>query len=232
MLRHRFIYDDQMKGRFDQEAELLGNLLHPNIISLRDHFLAYRTRFLVLDLCDGSDLFHVLQVHGPLGEEQVRAALGQVAKGLLYAHQAGVIHRDLKPGNVLVDRQGTVKLTDFGLSRLLASEVLDGKAVGTPSYMPPEQFQSSDAGPSCDWYALGCLICEMLTGKILFQGRNWMEIFDRKRRKIPTPIWPEIDASAELRKIVHESLQPRSEDRRMDLEAISQWAEPLTDLFA
>lgn len=231
MLRHRFIYDDQMQSRFDQEAKLLAGLLHPNIVSLRDHFLAYRTRFLVLDLCDGSDLFRVLMTQGPLDEGIVRAVLGQIAEGLLYAHESGVIHRDLKPGNVLVDRSGQVKLTDFGLSKLLESEVLDGKAVGTPAYMPPEQFRSEGVGPACDWYSLGCLICEMLTGNILFTGRSWMEMFELKRRKKPSDDWPEIKTSGELRAIIHGALEPSARDRKLDLESISRWAEKVEGLF-
>jgi CRP-like cAMP-binding protein len=231
MLRHRFIYDDHMQSRFDQEAKLLENLRHANIVSLRDHFLAYRTRFLVLDLCDGSDLFRVLAAKGPLDEGLVRAILGQIAEGLLYAHESGVIHRDLKPGNVLVDRRGQVKLTDFGLSKLLESEVLEGKAVGTPAYMPPEQFQSESVGHECDWYSLGCLICEMLTGNILFQGRNWMEMFELKRNKKPSYDWPEIDSSSELRAIIHGALQPKVRDRTLDLEVISRWADNVEGLF-
>ncbi len=231
MLRHRFIYDDQMLSRFDQEARLLEDLIHPNIVSFRDHFLAYRTRFLVLDLCDGSDLFRVLRVRGPLDEETVRAILGQIAEGLLYAHDSGVIHRDLKPGNVLVDRSGQVRLTDFGLSKLLESEVLEGKAVGTPSYMPPEQFRSENVGRECDWYALGCLICEMLTANILFFGGNWMEMFEVKSRKKPSAQWPNVKCSRELRKVIHGALQPKVRDRNVDLEAISRWAENVGGLF-
>ncbi len=231
MLRHCFIYDDQMKGRFDQEADLLGNLEHPNVISIRHHFLAYRTRFLVLDLCDGADLFHVLMARGPLDEPTARAILGQIARGLLYAHESGVIHRDLKPGNVLVDRQGQVKLTDFGLSKLIKSEVKEGKAVGTPAYMPPEQFRNDNAGPACDWYALGCLACELLTGEILFDGRNWMELFNRKRKQFPSADWPDIDASEELKRIIRDSLQPKVGQRRMNLTLISSWARPVDGLF-
>jgi CRP-like cAMP-binding protein len=232
MLRHRFIYDDQMLGRFDQEARLLEDLRHPNIVSLRGHFLAYRTRFLVLDLCDGSDLYRLLRIRGPLDESTVRAIVGQIAEGLLYAHHSGVIHRDLKPGNVLVGRDGQIKLTDFGLSRLLASDVPEGKAVGTPSYMPPEQFRTESVGPECDWYALGCLICEMLTGNILFVGRNWMEMFTLKQRMQPGEHWPEVKTSGELRSIIQGALQPSVRDRWLDLEAISRWAANVADLFA
>jgi tRNA A-37 threonylcarbamoyl transferase component Bud32 len=232
MLRHRFIYDDQMKGRFDQEAELLADLLHPNIISFREHFLAYRTRFLVLDLCDGSDLLRVLQLHGPMDEATTRAILGQIALGLQYAHQAGVIHRDLKPGNVLVDRRGRIRITDFGLSKLLQSESPDQKAVGTPAYMPPEQFRSDEATASCDWYALGCLAYEMLSGKILFDGSNWMEILDMKRHRVPSATWPEIEASDELRRVIAGALEPLAAKRHLDLDVISEWAEPVGGLFS
>jgi tRNA A-37 threonylcarbamoyl transferase component Bud32 len=231
MLRHRFIYDDHIQGRFDQEARLLEDLLHPNIVSLRHHFLAYRTRFLVLDLCDGADLFRLLRVRGPLDEEIVRAILGQVAEGVLYLHDSGVIHRDLKPGNVLVDRSGRVRLTDFGLSKLLESEVPEGKAVGTPSYMPPEQFRTADVGPPCDWYAIGCLTFEMLTARMLFAAATWTEMFDVKRRSRPSDRWPVVDASPELCKIIRGALEPKAKDRRLDLEAISRWAANVDRLF-
>ena len=231
MLRHRFIYDDEMASRFDQEADLLRSLRHPNIVSFRDHFLAYRTRFLVLDLCDGADLFRVLRVHGPFKEPQVRAILGQIAEGLQCAHVAGVIHRDLKPGNVLVDRNGRIRLTDFGLSKLIESDVTDGKAVGTPSYMPFEQFQSEKIGPQVDWYSLGCLACELLTGNLLFKAPSWREMMLLKMRSDPSETWPEIDVSDGLRNVIHGMLQPRVVQRTCDLAKISRWSETLDGLF-
>ncbi|MCG8652128.1 MAG: protein kinase [Pirellulales bacterium] len=231
MLRHRFIYDDQVQSRFDQEADLLGNLRHPNIISLREHFLAYRTRFLVLDYCDGADLFHLLRTGGRLDEKTTRAILGQVAQGLWYAHQSGVIHRDLKPSNVLVDRQGGAKLTDFGLSKLIKSDVADDKAVGTPAYMPPEQFRGEEVGPPCDWYALGCLAYEMLTGKILFRGRGWLELCDEKRAMYPSDHWPLLEASDEMIGMIRGALHPNPRKRKLDLERICGWARPVPELF-
>lgn len=231
MLRHRFIYDDVIQSRFDLEAELLGGLRHPNVVSFRDHFLAYRTRFLVLDLCDGSDLFRLVRKRGPLDETTVRAILGQIAKGLLYAHQSGVVHRDLKPGNVLVDRNGQVRLADFGLSKLIESEVSENKAVGTPSYMPPEQFSGGHVGPEGDWYALGCLACEMLSGRILFVRGSWAELSERKRHQAPSDDWPKINASSDIRELIHGALQPNIEKRQVDLEAISEWADKVEGLF-
>ena len=231
MLRHRFIYDEQMIGRFDQEAGLLRDLIHPNIVSFREHFLAFRTRFLVLDLCDGADLFRVLHKHGSFDEATTRAVLGQIARGLMYAHDCGVVHRDLKPGNVLVDRCGDVKLTDFGLSKLIESEVIEGRAVGTPSYMPPEQFRQSDVGKPCDWYALGCLAYEMMSGEILFIGKNWSDIYETKRRLVPNQHWPLLDASEELKAVIRGALHPRAALRTIDLEKMADWAEPVGHLF-
>ncbi len=225
MLRHRFIYDDTMQNRFDQEASLLARLRHDNVVSYQENFVAYRTRFLVLDLCDGADLFQLLRKHGPLNESATRSILGQIAKGLQYAHQAGVIHRDLKPGNVLVDRKGVVKLTDFGLSKLLESEVPAGKAVGTPAYMPPEQFRSENVGPASDWYALGCLACEMLTGRILFRGSDWRNLYEQKLLSKTSSQWPPITVSPELRAVIVGLLAQQPEDRVFDYESVIGWAD-------
>jgi serine/threonine protein kinase len=161
----------------------------------------------------------------------VRAIVGQIAQGLLYAHSRGVVHRDLKPGNVLVDRSGQVQLTDFGLSRLLESEVLEGKAVGTPTYMPPEQFQTDRVGPECDWYALGCLTCEMLTSRILFMPRKWLELYEVKRAMKPSEHWPNVPASGELREVINGCLEPNPGDRHVDLKRLSAWANPVPWLF-
>ncbi|MDG2223940.1 MAG: protein kinase [Rubripirellula sp.] len=231
MLRHRFIYDDQVQNRFAQEASLLEDLVHPNIVRFREHFVAFRTRFLVLDLCDGSDLHHLLRKGGPMDEPTARAILGQIADGLRYAHDNRVIHRDLKPGNVLVGRDGRIQLTDFGLSKLIESETLEGKAVGTPAYMPPEQFRTSKVGPACDWYAMGCLAYEMMTGQILFNGQNWMEMFERKKNFQPSEQWLKLNCSHELKELIQGALEPDEAKRRLDLDTIADWAEEVTGLF-
>ncbi|MCP4889265.1 protein kinase [Rubripirellula sp.] len=231
MLRHRFIYDDQVQNRFGQEASLLEGLVHPNIVRFREHFVAFRTRFLVLDLCDGSDLFGLLRSEGPMAEPMSRAILGQIAEGLLYAHRHGVIHRDLKPGNVLVGRDGRIQLTDFGLSKLIESETAEAKAVGTPAYMPPEQFRPSQVGPACDWYAMGCLAYEMLTAEILFNGQNWMKMFERKKNFKPSEHLLKLNCSDELKNVIQGALEPNEADRSLDLEVISSWADQAEGLF-
>ncbi len=234
MLRHRFIYDEKMQHRFEQEAQLLSSLEHPNIIRLRSHFVAYRTRFLVLDLCDGADLYRLLHSHGSFAAETSKSILGQIAAGLLEAHQRSIVHYDLKPGNILVDRDGRVRITDFGLSRLLEAEGFDAKAAGTPAYMPPEQFRADEPICESDWYAFGCLAYELVTGDPLFYGSDWAKLYDRKVAAVPNDQWPTLDAvdDDELANVICQCIQPSVQQRKLDLVELSRWAKNVPELFA
>jgi serine/threonine protein kinase len=229
MLRHRFIYSPRVVSRFDQEAELLRQLEHPNIVSLEGHFVAYRTRFIVLRLYDGADLRKVLRQRGALGESTARGVLGQIAAGLRHAHAEGVLHLDLKPANILIDKHGRVAITDFGLSRLIESDGCDQEVVGTPVYMPPEQFMMSDIGPHCDWYSLGCIACELLSGEPLFQAEKPSLLLNDKFRR-PSSDWPPVQASEEFRLHLKTALQPLADHRDLDLDEIASWARPVPEL--
>lgn len=231
MLRHRFIYSPQVVSRFEQEVDFLAGLNHPNVVSMRGHFIAYKTRFIVLDLYDGMDLRRWLREHGPLDETVAKGILGQIADGLRYAHRQGVLHLDLKPANVLINRQGEIAITDFGLSKLMESDGCDSEAVGTPLYMPPEQFTMTDVGPHCDHYAFGCIAYELLTAENPFLGAgDDVDLFQRKER-VPNSKWPTLDASSEYRKLVRGSLQPSISKRKLDLDAIASWSRPVPELF-
>jgi CRP-like cAMP-binding protein len=229
MLRHRFIYSPQVVSHFDQEVALLRQLDHPNVVALREHFIAYRTRFIVLELYDGADLRTVIRDHGPLSESVVRRVLGQVAAGLMYAHEQGITHLDLKPANLLINRQGRIAITDFGLSRLIETDGCDREVVGTPIYMPPEQFMMANIGPHCDWYSFGCVACELLNGKPLFDSPDSPGFLDEKFRS-PSSTWPAIDASDELCDHLRSALEPISEDRRVDLKQIAAWSDLVPEL--
>lgn len=231
MLRHRFISDSRALSRFDFEVDLLSKLCHENVVQMHGHFVAYRTRFLVLDLCDGADLKRTLAAHGPMAESTVKAVLGQIASGLRYAHANGALHLDLKPANVLVDRRGNVSITDFGLGRLIKSDGCDESVAGTPAYMSPEQFKAVDVGPACDWYSLGCLGYELLTGKLLFPDQDLAQMFNRKHF-LPEEIWPAHDIGEELRVALHSALEPMVEYRDFDLEQVASWAKPVPELGA
>ena len=229
MLRHRFIYSPQIVSRFDQEAELLSQLEHPNIVSLQDHFVAYRTRFIVLDLYDGADLREVLRRNGPLSEAMAKGVLGQIAAGLRYAHQRGIVHLDLKPANVLLNQQGHVAITDFGLSQLVASDGCDQEIAGTPLYMPPEQFSNTDLGVHCDWYSFACLAYELLSGERLFQGGDVSELMDQKLQ-VPSSSWPTMNASDTFRRHIAGALHPLADHRTLDLKEIASWAHVAPEL--
>jgi CRP-like cAMP-binding protein len=229
MLRHRFISDARALSRFDFEVELLSKLRHPHVVRTFGHFIAYRTRFLVLDLCDGADLKRTLANHGPMEESTVRAILGQIAKGLKYAHSQGALHLDLKPANLLIDRRGNVSITDFGLGRLIQSDGCDDSIAGTPSYMSLEQFKATDIGPPSDWYALGCLAYELLTGKLLFPDRDVAQMFSRKHF-LATELWPAEEISEDLRVTLHAALEPMVEYRDLDLDQMASWARPVPEL--
>ena len=229
MLRHRFLYNNGIITRFDQEADLLAQLEDPNIVGFQDHFVEYRTRFIVLDYYDGSDLREVLRRMRRLPETTVRGLLGQIASGLLAAHQSGVLHLDLKPANILINKSGNVAITDFGLGRLIQSDASDRHMVGTPLYMPPEQFTMKDIGPPCDWYSFGCIAAELLTGERLFSGQTNAELMQQKTQ-VPSSHWPSFDVSEDLRLHINCALQPMTDHRDLDLAAIAEWARPLPEL--
>ena len=230
MLPHRFLFRPDVVSRFEQETELLRQLEHPNIVAFRGHFVAYRTRFIGLELYDGADLQTVIRRLGGIGEATARAVLGQIASGLIYAHGEGVLHLDLKPANILVNQAGRVAITDFGLSRLIESESEDRTLVGTPVYMPPEQFLMEDVGPHCDWYAFGCIMHELLTGKRLFRDNDSSALLDAKF-SAPTSASPLVDqGDDDLLACLRGALEPMVKDRRLDLELVATWARPVPEL--
>lgn len=229
MLRHRFLTDERAHRRFDQEAAMLRSLQHPRIVRLLGHFVAYRTRFLILELCEGADLKQTLHVRGRFDEATVRAIIGQIAGGLAHAHRLGVLHLDLKPANVLLHRNGCVALTDFGLGRLMESDGCDSCIAGTPPYMPPEQFKDEAVGPACDAYALGCVAYELLTGEMLFPRVDLFRLFELKQQPSDERI-NALEISDSFKQVLSDLLQPRWEQRRFDLDQLASWEQPAKGL--
>ena len=167
------------RERFRIEAEAVARLRHPNIVQIYEFGEADGCPFVTLELLEGGSLADRLR-----GTTQPsRAAAGLVAtlaRAMHTAHQAGIVHRDLKPSNILFDRDGTAKITDFGLAKRLEVEdgdTVTGQIMGTPSYMAPEQAQglTHKIGPPADIYALGAILYEMLTGRPPFKGASKIE---------------------------------------------------------
>jgi serine/threonine-protein kinase len=152
--------------RFHDEALHSAGLIHTNIATLFDYGEDDELAFLVMELVDGRPLSSIIREHGPLPADQVRSVVGQCALALGVAHEAKVVHRDVKPANILVREDGLVKLTDFGIARAVdaSGHTRAGDLLGTPSYLSPEQALGRSATGASDLYALGVVAHEMLCG--------------------------------------------------------------------
>ncbi|GAB3441580.1 hypothetical protein GCM10027517_17820 [Phycicoccus ginsengisoli] len=158
--------------RFHAEARHSGGLSHPNIGTVHDFGDDEGTAYLVMELLEGEPLSTIIRDRAPMPQDEVRDILVQTARALDAAHQAGVVHRDVKPANIVVNADGYAKLTDFGIARALneAPMTQTGEVLGTPHYLSPEQAQGEPAGPLSDVYALAVVGYEMLTGRRPFSG--------------------------------------------------------------
>lgn len=157
--------------RFSREVETLSRFQHPNIVVMFDVGEHDGRPFIVMELIDGPALSEVIR-EDPLDLDEAARTGAAVASALAYAHDRGIIHRDVKPSNVLYDREGDAHLADFGIAHLadLTAITTTGVAVGTASYVAPEQLTGQDAGPSTDVYSLGLVLLEATTGERAFRG--------------------------------------------------------------
>ena len=169
--------------RFRREVQALARLAHPNIVAVHDAGAADGVHFYVMDLVEGEDLARLVREHGPLPVEQALDCVLQAARGLDYAHAQGVVHRDVKPSNLILDGNGTLKILDLGIARFqgLPEQAGDdltktGCVLGTVDYMAPEQAMNTRrADHRADIYSLGCTLHFLLTGKPVFGGETVME---------------------------------------------------------
>jgi eukaryotic-like serine/threonine-protein kinase len=160
--------------RFRAEARNCAALHHPNIVTVHDFGEGTQSAYLVMELIEGEPLSAVLHQRGPLPPVEAREILWQAAMALQAAHDAGVIHRDVKPANIVVDSDGYARLTDFGISKAVAGSelTLTGEVLGTAHYLSPEQLQGQPAGPASDIYSLAVVGYELVTGNRPFQGES------------------------------------------------------------
>ena len=172
VLRPESSSDSTFVERFRAEARHAGGLTHPNIGTVHDYGEDDGSAFLVMELLDGQPLSDIIRDRAPMDPAEVTEILYQAAIALQSAHEAGVVHRDVKPANIVVDADGYAKLTDFGIARALGEAPITqtGEVLGTPHYLAPEQAQGQPAGPLSDVYALAVVGYEMLTGERPFSG--------------------------------------------------------------
>jgi hypothetical protein len=230
MMSHRLTYQPGAFSRFEREARIVESLEHDNIARLKGHFPAFRTEFIVMEFCAGATLAELLSRHGAFPEEQAKRILGQLASALQFVHDRGVVHRDLKPGNIMLTPQGRVKLMDFGLAKE-DEEVTDdtatqaGTVLGTPLYMPTGQMTGEESGVTIDIYSFACIAYELVAGKPLHEGRTTRGLHQDKLTR-PVPPANEIGpgVSAEFHELIVQGLRNDPEERLQSLAAISAWS--------
>jgi len=186
----RYSGDQQFLTRFQLEARTVARLKDPGLVAVYDQGLDARHPFLVMELVEGGTLRELLTERGPMPPHAVAAVLRPVLGGLAAAHRAGLVHRDVKPENVLISDEGEVKIADFGLVRAVAAAGITSTSVilGTAAYLSPEQVRDGDASPRSDVYATGIVAYELLTGQTPFSGDSALTVaYQRLDTDVPPP---------------------------------------------
>jgi eukaryotic-like serine/threonine-protein kinase len=188
ILHERYANDEQFVERFRREATHAAGLSHPNIVSIYDRGEADGSYYIVMEYVEGRTLKELIVTRGPCPVPVAVAYTRQILGALGYAHRNGIIHRDIKPHNVIVDREGRVKVTDFGIARAGTSQMTEaGSIIGTAQYLSPEQARGAPVDESSDLYSTGVVLFEILTGSVPFNGETPVEIAMKHLSETPQP---------------------------------------------
>jgi eukaryotic-like serine/threonine-protein kinase len=204
--------DPSFRARFAREARVAAGLSHPNIVTVFDVGEIDGCPFIVMELVPGRTLEERLRRDGTLSANDVLAIARQVCAGLEHAHANGLVHRDLKPGNLIERDDGTIKIADFGIARAVEGTELTeaGTVVGTAAYLAPEQAEAGTVTPATDLFALGAVLYELLTGRQPWKVESLAQLAGR--REVAPPDLPATTPPG-LRAAIERSLRPEAEDR-------------------
>ncbi len=215
--------------RFYREAQSAGSLQHPNIITIYDMGDEHGTPFIAMELVDGENLDDVIARRAPVPLSLRVGYAVQACRAFDYAHKRGVIHRDIKPGNVMVNKDGVVKVVDFGIARVLEStKTQTGTLIGTISYMAPEMFHGEHATERSDIWSFGVLLYELLAYRQPFSGQSPAALMQSICLQEPTPLWDALsDCPEDLAILVHQMLQKSAADRVQSMEDLLLGLDPI-----
>ena len=233
ILNERHANDEQFVERFRREAKNAAALSHPNIVSIYDRGEAEGTYYIAMEYLDGRSLKELILSRGPAPLNVAIEYVRQILSALRFAHRHGIVHRDIKPHNVLVDAEGRVKVTDFGIARAGASQMTEaGSIVGTAQYLSPEQARGTNVDQRSDLYSLGIVLYELLTGTLPFNGDTPVEIAMKhlsQTPELPSVLRPELPRELDL--VVTRALAKDPDERYQsademdaDLERLSRGA--------
>jgi eukaryotic-like serine/threonine-protein kinase len=192
LLAEHLADDPAFVSRFRREALAAARLVHPNVVQVFDFGFdeAAHQHFIVMEHVPGRSCAELLRERGHLDVEETVEIVAQACRGLDYAHRNGVVHRDVKPGNLLVTDDGGVKLADFGIAKATEQSSITqvGSVLGTAAYLAPEQARGEEAGPRADLYSLGVVAYQLLSGRLPYEAASLSELALKQQRELPTPL--------------------------------------------
>jgi eukaryotic-like serine/threonine-protein kinase len=226
VLHQRYSDDDEHVARFRSEARAVARLSHPHIVTVIDRGVDEGRQFIVFEYVEGESLKELVRRSGPLPAHRAVELAIAVAEGLAFAHAQGLVHRDVKPQNVLLNEEGEVKVTDFGIARSLDVDrglTQAGTVLGTSEYISPEQAGGSVATPATDVYSLGVVLFELLTGEVPFSGDSFVAVALRHINEAPPSLLRvRPDVPPRLAAAVDRALAKNPADRFPSMEAFAQ----------
>jgi serine/threonine-protein kinase len=232
VLRSEYASDEDFVTRFRREAQAVASLSHPNIVNIHDVGQEDDVHYLVMEFVDGQNLKTMIRKEAPIDPQRAVAIVSQICDALQHAHNNDIVHRDVKPHNILITADGRAKLTDFGIAREVSAATLTytDTVVGSVHYLSPEQARGEAAGPRSDIYSLGVVAYELLSGRLPFEGDTPIGVAMKHVQETPLPLRevnPEINAA--ISSAVAKALEKKAGDRYENAQEMAKALEVALD---